>query len=75
MSDGSSAHKRREMIQQAAAGRGARRRGRRKPRYFPWKGGGNFTAKAKAYESPITKIAKYTFNTCENKFTAQFTES
>ena len=59
------------MSQQAAAGRG----GGRKPRYFPRKGGGNFTATAKAYESPITVIAKYTFNMGENKFAAQFTES
>jgi hypothetical protein len=29
----------------------------------------------KAYELPITEIAKYTFNTGENKFAAQFTES
>ncbi len=29
----------------------------------------------KAYESPITEISKYTFNTGENKFAAQFTES
>ena len=63
------------MSQQAVAGHGAGRGGRRKPRYFPRKGGGNFTATAKAYKSPITKIAKYTFNTGENKFAAQFTES
>ena len=63
------------MSQQAAAGRGAGRGGARKPRYFPRKGGGNFTATAKAYESPITEIAKYTFHTGENKFAAQFTES
>ena len=30
---------------------------------------------AKAYTSPITEIVKYTFNTGENKFAAQFTES
>ena len=63
------------MSQQAAAGRGAGRGGGRKPRYFPRKGGGNVTATAKAYESPIAEIAKYTFNTGENKFAAQFTES
>jgi len=63
------------MSQQAAAGRGARRGGGRKPRYFPRKGGGNFTATAKAYELPFTEIAKYTFNTGENEFAAQFTES
>jgi hypothetical protein len=62
------------MSQQAAAGRGAGRGSGRKPRYFPRKGGGNFTAKAKAYKLPITEIAKYTFNTGENKFAAQFTE-
>jgi hypothetical protein len=66
---------RREMSQQAAAGRGAGRGSGKKPRYFPRKGGGNFTATAKAYKSPITKIAKYTFNTGENKFAAQFTKS
>ena len=63
------------MSQQAAAGCGAGRGGGRKPRYFSQKGGGNFAATAKAYKSPITKIAKYTFNTGENKFAAQFTES
>ncbi len=68
-------HERREMSQQAAAGRGAGRGGARKARYFRQKGGGNFTATVKAYESPITEIAKYTFNTGENKFAAQFTES
>ena len=30
---------------------------------------------AKAYKLPITKIPKYTFNTGENKFATQFTES
>ncbi len=63
------------MSQQAAAGHGAGRGSGRKPRYFPRKGGGNFTATAKAYKSPITEIAKYTFNTGKNKFAAQFTES
>ena len=62
------------MSQQAAAGRGAGRGRGRKPRYFPRKGGGNL-GPAKAYESPITEIAKYTFNTGENKFAAQFTDS
>ena len=62
------------MSQQAVAGRGAGRGGGRKPRYFPQKGEGNFAATAKAYESPITEIAKYTFNTGENKFAAQFTK-
>jgi len=36
------------MSQQAAAGRGAGRGGGRKPRYFPRKGGGSFTATMKA---------------------------
>ncbi len=63
------------MSQQAAAGRGAGRGGGRKPKYFPRRGGGNITATAKAYESPITKIAKYTFNTGKNTFAAQLTES
>ena len=63
------------MSQQAAAGRGAGCGGGRKPRCFPRKGGGNFTATAKAYESPITEIAKYTLNTGENEFATQFTKS
>jgi hypothetical protein len=63
------------MSQQAMTGRGAGRGGGRKPKYFPRGGGGNINAMAKAYESPITEIAKYTFNTVENKFATQFTES
>ena len=63
------------MSQQAAAGRGAGRGGGRKPKYFPQRGVGNITATAKAYKSPITKIARYTFNTGKNKFAAQFTKS
>jgi hypothetical protein len=63
------------MSQQATAGRGAGRGSGRKTRYFPQKGGRNFAATAKAYELPITEIAKYTFNTGKNKFAAQFTES
>ena len=70
-----SAHEQREMSQQAAVGRGAGRGGGRKPRYFPQGGSGNINTMAEAYESPITEIAKYTFNTGENKFAAQFTES
>jgi hypothetical protein len=54
-----------QMSQQAAAGRGAGSGGGRKPKYIR-KGGGNLAATAKAYEWPITKIAKYTFNTGEN---------
>ncbi len=63
------------MSQQAATGCGAGLRGERKPKYFPQRGGGNITATAKVYDLPITKIGKYTFNTGENKFAAQFTES
>ena len=64
------------MSQQIAAGRGGGRGDARKPRYFPRRGGGGGTgATTKAYESPITEISKYTFNTGENKFAVQFTES
>ena len=51
--------------------------GPRKQRYFPRRrGGGGGGATAKAYESPITEISKYTFNTTgANTFAAQFTES
>ena len=64
------------MSQQVAAGRGGGHGNTRKPRYFPRRGGGGGAgATTKAYESPITKISKYTFNTGENKFAAQFTES
>ena len=63
------------MSQQAVAGRGAGRGGRRKPKHFPQRGGGNITTTTKAYELPITEIAKYTFNTGENEFAAQFTKS
>jgi len=68
----------REMSQQAAAGRGGERGGgggRRPQRYFPQGRGGGAAASSKAYESPIVEIAKHTFNTGENKFAAQFTES
>jgi hypothetical protein len=54
------------MSQQAVAGRGAGRGGERKPKYFPQRRGGNITATVKAYELPITEIAKYTFNTGKN---------
>ena len=65
-----------EMSQQLAAGRGGGRSDTRKPRYFPCRGGGGGAgATTKAYESPITEISKYTFNTGENKFAALFTES
>ncbi len=64
------------MSQQAAAGRGGGcgSGGRRPQRYFPRGRGGGAAASSKAYESPITEIAKHTFNTGENKFPAQFTE-
>ena len=66
------------MSQQAAAGHEAGHEaghgGGRKPRNFPQKGGGNFTATAKAYKLPITEITNYKFNTGENKYAAQFTE-
>ena len=62
------------MSQQAAGARRAGRGGRRKPRYFPQRRGGNTTATTKTYELPITKIAKYTFNTGKKKFAAQFTK-
>ena len=53
----------------------SRARRQKETKIFPPKGGGNITATAKAYKSPITEIVKYTFNTGENKFAAQFTES
>ena len=63
------------MSQQAAAGRGAGPAGRggggRKPRYFP-RAGGEAT---KGFKSAISEIAQDTFNTGQNKFAAQFTES
>ena len=63
------------MSQQAAAGRGAGRGGGRKPKSFHPRGRGGGLGATKAYESPITEISKYTFNTGKNKFAAQFTES
>ena len=60
------------MSQQAAAGRGAGRGGGRKPQYFP-RGRGIDTA-TKAYKSSISGIEEHTFNTGQNKFTAQFTQ-
>ena len=64
-----------EMSQQAAAsqgpghgvpGRGARRR----PRFYTPRGG-----EAKGFKLAISKIASNTFNTGQNKFAAQFTQS
>ena len=64
-----------KMSQQAAAGRGAGPAGRggggRKPRYFPQAGG----EATKGFKSAISKIAQDTFNTGQNKFAAQFTQS
>ncbi len=42
--------------------------------FFP-EGGEEAPRSSKVYESPIAEIAKHTFNTGENKFAAQFTES
>ena len=61
------------MSQQAAAGQGAGRGGGRKPWYFP-RGRGIDTV-AKAYKSSIPGIKEHTFNTGQNKFAAQFTQS
>ena len=65
------------MSQQAVAGQGGGRGGggRRPQRYFPHGRGGGAAASSKAYESPISEIAKHTFNTGKNKFAAHFTES
>ena len=66
------------MSQQAAIGRGGGRgsSGGKKPqRYFPQGRGGGAAVLSKAYKSPIAEIAKHTFNTGENRFAAQFTES
>mgnify|MGYP006216894827 CR=1 FL=1 len=66
------------MSQQAVIGRGGGRGsggGKRPQRYFPRGRRGGATALSKVYESPIAEIAKHTFNTGENKFAAQFTES
>ena len=61
------------MSQQATAGRGAGRGGRRRPRYFcPQGGGGELT---KGFKSMISKIPLDTFNMGQNKFAAQFTQS
>ena len=68
----------REMSQQAAIGQGGGcgSSGCRRPqRYSPRGRGGGTVAPSKAYESPITEIARHTFYTGKNKFAAQFTES
>jgi hypothetical protein len=61
------------MSQQAAARQQTGRGGSRKPGYFP-KGRGVDTV-AKAYKSSIPEIEEHTFNTGQNKFAAQFTQS
>ena len=64
-----------KMSQQVAAGRGAglvgRGGGGRKPRYFP-RARGEAT---KGFKSAISEIAQDTFNTGQNKFAVQFTQS
>ncbi len=57
------------MSQQAAAGRGGGRGGRGKPRYYPQSG------ETKGLKSTISKIVHDTFNTGQNKYAAQFTQS
>jgi methionine synthase II (cobalamin-independent) len=62
------------MSQQAAAGRGAAAQGcgaRRVARYFGKKG----DPPSKGFKSAISKIANDTFNTGQNRFAAQFTQS
>ena len=60
------------MSQQAAAGRGGgRSSGRGKSRYYP-RGG---VDAMKAFKSTISEIAEDTFNTGQNKFATQFTQS
>ena len=60
------------MSQQAAAGRGGGRvGGRGRSRHYP-RGGVDTT---KMFKSAISEIAEDTFNTGQNKFAAQFTQS
>ncbi len=61
------------MSQQAAAGRGARRGGGRKPKFIPR--GGGVESLSKAFRSSTSGFEKWTFNTGQNKFAAQFTLS
>ncbi len=58
------------MSQQAAAGRGAGRGSSRKLCFIPRGGGDNFD---KPFQSSTSGIEKWTFNTGQNKYTAQFT--
>ncbi len=64
------------MSQQAAAGQGAGPGGcgggGRKPRYHFPRTGGEMT---KGFKSGISEITQDTFNTGQNKFAAQFTQS
>jgi hypothetical protein len=61
------------MSQQPAAGRGAGRGGGRKPKFIPQ--GGGVKSLSKAFRSSTSGIEKWTFNTGQNKFAAQFTLS
>jgi hypothetical protein len=61
------------MSQQAAAGRGAGWGSGRKPKFIPRKGG--VESLSKAFRSSTSGIKKWTFNTRQNKFAAQFTLS
>jgi hypothetical protein len=61
------------MSQQAAARRGAGRGGGRKPKFIPR--GGRVESLMKAFRSSTSGIEKWTFNTGQNKFAAQFTLS
>ncbi len=58
------------MSQQAAAGQGAGRGGGRKPRFIHRGGGGNLD---KPFRLSTAGIEKWTFNTGQNKYAAQFT--
>ncbi len=62
------------MSQQAAAGWGAGRGGGRKPKFIPREGGVESLSKA-FWLSTSSGIEKWTFNTGQNKFAAQFTLS
>jgi hypothetical protein len=58
------------MSQQAAAGRGAGRGSGRKPKFIPR--GGGVKSLSKTFWSSTSGIEKWTFNTGQNKFAAQF---
>ena len=61
------------MSQQATAGRGAGQGGGRKPKFIPR--GGGVESLSKAFRSSTSGIKKWTFNTGQNNFAAQFTLS